>query len=76
MKPNFALHFTDDSVSLLRRTKRGWTEVGQSAFDVADLSAALGLKVEISDKAGRGEVRIHYAALEQLDEICRRLSRR
>ena len=42
----------------------------------ADLSAALGLKVEISDKAGRGEVRIHYAALEQLDEICRRLSRR
>ena len=42
----------------------------------ADLSAALGLKVEISDKAGRGEVRIHYGALEQLDEICRRLSRR
>lgn len=42
----------------------------------ADLSAALGLKVEISDKAGRGEVRVHYAALEQLDEICRRLSRR
>ena len=42
----------------------------------ADLSAALGLKVEIADRSGRGEVRIHYAALEQLDEICRRLSRR
>ena len=42
----------------------------------ADLSSALGLKVEISDRDGQGEVRIHYAALEQLDEICRRLSRR
>lgn len=42
----------------------------------ADLSAALGLKVEIADRGGRGEVRVHYAALEQLDEVCRRLSRR
>lgn len=42
----------------------------------ADLSAALGLKVEISDRGGQGEVRIQYAALEQLDEVCRRLSRR
>lgn len=42
----------------------------------ADLSAAIGLKVEISDRGGRGEVRIRYAALEQLDEVCRRLSRR
>lgn len=42
----------------------------------ADLSAALGLKVEISDRGGRGEVRVHYATLEQLDEVCRRLSRR
>ncbi|MEY4871582.1 MAG: hypothetical protein RLZZ563_912, partial [Pseudomonadota bacterium] len=41
MKPNFALHFTDDSVALLHRTKRGWTEVGQTAFDVDDLPAAL-----------------------------------
>ena len=42
----------------------------------ADLSAARGLKVEISDRGGRGEVRVHYATLEQLDEVCRRLSRR
>ena len=42
----------------------------------ADLSAALGLKVEISDRDGQGEVRIRYTALEQLDEVCRRLSRR
>ena len=42
----------------------------------ADLSAALGLKVEIVDRGGQGEVRVRYASLEQLDEICRRLSRR
>jgi ParB family chromosome partitioning protein len=38
-----------------------------------DLEDALGLKVEIDDRNGRGEVRIAYATLEQLDEICRRL---
>jgi ParB family chromosome partitioning protein len=40
-----------------------------------DLSEALGLQVEVLDRDGAGEVRIRYAALEQLDEICRRLSR-
>jgi hypothetical protein len=24
MKPNFALNFTDDGITLLHRTKRGW----------------------------------------------------
>jgi len=38
-----------------------------------DLSEALGLKVEIVDKDGAGEVRIRYGALEQLEDICRRL---
>ncbi len=41
MKPNFALNFTDDGITLLHRTKRGWTEVGRTAFDVDDLPAAL-----------------------------------
>ena len=40
-----------------------------------DLSEALGLAVEILDKDGHGEVRVRYATLEQLDEVCRRLSR-
>jgi len=40
-----------------------------------DLSEALGLAVEIFDRDGVGEVRIQYETLEQLDEICRRLSR-
>ncbi|MGI8840689.1 MAG: ParB/RepB/Spo0J family partition protein [Caulobacteraceae bacterium] len=40
-----------------------------------DLAEALGLAVEIRDKGGAGEIRIRYAALEQLDDLCRRLTR-
>lgn len=40
----------------------------------ADLAARLGLEVEIAHAGERGEVRIRYASLEQLDEVCRRLS--
>ncbi|MGC1304510.1 MAG: ParB/RepB/Spo0J family partition protein [Caulobacteraceae bacterium] len=39
-----------------------------------DLSDALGLAVEIVDREGAGEVRVRYASLEQLDNICQRLS--
>ncbi len=39
------------------------------------LTDALGLKVDIAHKAGRGgELRIHYMSLEQLDDVCRRLT--
>ena len=40
-----------------------------------DLAESLGLHVEILDKGGVGEVRVKYASLEQLDELCRRLGR-
>ena len=40
-----------------------------------DLQNALGLKVKLDDKGGRGEVRLSYQSLEQLDELCRRLLR-
>lgn len=40
-----------------------------------DLSNVLGLAVEIRYKEGAGEVRIAYATLEQLDDLCRRLTR-
>ena len=47
--------------------------------DTADLEAtledALGLSVDIADRGGAGEVKIRYASLDQLDEICRRLMR-
>jgi len=40
----------------------------------ADLSSVLGLEVQILDRSGVGEVRIGYQTLEQLDDLCRRLS--
>ena len=40
-----------------------------------DLADALGLKVELKDKDGKGELVLRYATLEQLDEVCRRLMR-
>ena len=40
-----------------------------------DLSEALGLTVEVLDRGGAGELRVKYASLEQLDEVCRRLTR-
>jgi ParB family chromosome partitioning protein len=40
----------------------------------ADLAERLGLEVEIVHAGERGEVRVRFASLEQLDEICRRLS--
>ncbi|MEP6967624.1 MAG: ParB/RepB/Spo0J family partition protein [Pseudomonadota bacterium] len=42
----------------------------------SDLAEALGLEVKIRAVGGAGEVLIRYATLEQLDELCRRLTRR
>ncbi|MDO8883265.1 hypothetical protein, partial [Pseudotabrizicola sp.] len=41
MKPNFALNLTEDGITLLHRTSRGWMDVGNVAFDDPDLGAAL-----------------------------------
>lgn len=40
-----------------------------------DLADALGLKVTLSDRGGKGELTLAYANLEQLDDLCRRLMR-
>lgn len=40
-----------------------------------DLADALGLKVSLSDKGGKGELSLSYRNLEQLDDLCRRLMR-
>ncbi|WP_339872479.1 ParB/RepB/Spo0J family partition protein [uncultured Brevundimonas sp.] len=40
-----------------------------------DLADALGLKVQLVDRRGKGELTIRYASLEQLDDLCRRLMR-
>lgn len=42
----------------------------------SDLSDVLGLDVEVVDRGGVGELRIKYATLEQLDELCRKLTSR
>ncbi|MDZ4094499.1 MAG: translation initiation factor 2 [Paracoccaceae bacterium] len=41
MKPNFALNFNHDSISLLHRTARGWLEIGVATLDAPDLDEAL-----------------------------------
>jgi ParB family chromosome partitioning protein len=41
----------------------------------ADLEEALGMTVEVADHGGVGQLTIKYATLEQLDELCRRLTR-
>ncbi|CAN5470375.1 ParB/RepB/Spo0J family partition protein [soil metagenome] len=41
----------------------------------ADLSSLLGLDVEIDDRGGVGALTIRYATLEQLDDLCGRLTR-
>jgi ParB family chromosome partitioning protein len=41
----------------------------------SDLAEVLGLEVEVLDRGGVGELRIKYATLEQLDEVCRRLTK-
>jgi len=38
-----------------------------------DLADALGLKVALTDRGGKGELTLSYASLEQLDDLCRRL---
>lgn len=40
-----------------------------------DLSEVLGIEVELRDRGGTGELRLHYRTLEQLDDLCRRLMR-
>jgi ParB family chromosome partitioning protein len=40
-----------------------------------DLGEALGMSVEVRHDNGAGELRIRYASLEQLDDLCRRLMR-
>ena len=55
------------------------TASGEGSADVAaleqDLADALGLKVQLADKGGKGEITIRYGTLEQLDDLCRRLMR-
>jgi len=60
-----------------RPRNRPPTDVARDADTQAleqDISSLLGLEVQIVDRGGAGEVRITYATLEQLDDLCRRLT--
>lgn len=63
----------------VRKASTGSAGSGEGAADIAaleqDLGDALGLKVQLADKGGRGEITIRYGSLEQLDDLCRRLMR-
>ena len=60
------------------RPRSGKTAVSASPDTAAleqDLADALGLKVSLADRGGKGELTLAYASLEQLDDLCRRLMR-
>ena len=62
-----------------RKPGTGSTTGSEGSADVAaleqDLADALGLKVQLADRGGKGELTIRYGTLEQLDDLCRRLMR-
>jgi ParB family chromosome partitioning protein len=57
--------------------RRGSAATGSA--DVAalesDLADALGVRVKLADRNGKGELTLSYGSLEQLDDLCRRLMR-
>jgi ParB family chromosome partitioning protein len=55
--------------------RRAPKDTDTAALEV-ELEDVLGMAVDITDRGGAGEVKIRYATLEQLDEICRRLNHR
>ncbi|WP_429912797.1 ParB/RepB/Spo0J family partition protein [Glycocaulis sp.] len=63
-----------------RKTRSGGLEKAQKDADTrlleADLAERLGLDVEIIHRGEAGEIRVRYSTLEQLDDLCRRLSSR
>jgi ParB family chromosome partitioning protein len=55
-------------------SRRGGKDTDTTALET-DLEDVLGMSVDIVDRGGAGELKIKYATLEQLDELCRRLTR-
>jgi|TARA_R110002012_G_scaffold191299_1_gene359041 ParB family chromosome partitioning protein len=64
----------DNMVNNARLSQRKEKDADTQALE-GDLSANLGLKVELDHKPGQesGKVTLHYTSLDQLDEICRLL---
>jgi len=64
----------DDGAFSRRSKGRAGKDADTQSLEV-DLEEVLGLRVEIRPRGDAGEVRIAYGSLEQLDDLCRRLSR-
>ena len=68
-----------EGVRPVRPSQRGGAANSEASADIEalqqDLADALGMKVELADRNGKGELILRYASLEQLDELCRRLMR-
>lgn len=61
--------------AVANRARKAEKDVDTEALE-ADLGRALGLAVDIRHKGDKGEIRIKYSDLEQLDDLCRRLTAR
>ena len=61
--------------AVANRVRKAEKDVDTEALE-ADLGRALGLDVDIRHKGDKGEIRIKYSDLEQLDDLCRRLTAR
>ncbi len=59
--------------AVANKVNRNSKDVDTEALE-ADLARVLGLKVDIRQGLSGGELRIKYGDLEQLDELCRRLT--
>lgn len=59
--------------AIAKKVKADEKDVDTEALE-ADLSRALGLDVDIRHRATGGELRIKYRDLEQLDDLCRKLT--
>lgn len=58
------------------RTAKGGAQASpDTAALEQDLADALGLKVTLTDRGGKGELSLSWGNLEQLDDLCRRLMR-
>jgi ParB family chromosome partitioning protein len=64
----------DNGRPAVRPSRQGAKDADTRALE-DDLTEVLGLTVEVADRGGMGELRIHYTSLEQLDDICRRLTK-
>ena len=63
----------DDGGGRKKGTRKAKAKDADTRALEKSLSDLLGLEVTIQHRSGKGEVRIKYTSLEQLDDVCRRL---